>query len=438
MNTAFPRRTFLRASGITLALPFLESMTRAVSAATAAQAPKRTVIIGTPFGFDPSSFVPTTAGRGYALTTHLKHLEAHRDDFTVISGTSHDNVGAAHQSEAVMLTGAAYPSQTATLKNTISLDQEIASQLRGETRYDSLVLSTGGAAAVPSISCTANGVPIPPVTSPSEIFAMLFLGSSPEQAKEELHHIAEGRSMLDFLGDQAKRLQGRVSGEDRERLDEYFESVRNVERQMQLSRDWVTRPKPAPIGKPPKDIDGPGQQRAKLQLMFDMVHLALVTDSTRSITLRTFGDHHALTHHGMEPATLTELLKVETDLLEVFDSLLSRLKDSREAAGTRLLDATAVLLTSNMRDGNSHKCWDVPAILAGGGFRHGQHLAFNKPMLESIASRDNAKGANAHRPQMDVDQVPMCNLFVSLLQRAGIETDRFGASTGTLTGLELA
>lgn len=438
MKQPLNRRTFLRASGISLSLPFLESMMRAVSVAAVPENPRRLLVIGTPFGFDPALFVPTSAGRDYALTPHLQHLKDHRDDFTIITGTSHADTGAAHQTEAVMLTGAPYPDTSYNLRNTISLDQEFASHMRGQTRYDSLVLSTGGPAAVPSIACTSNGVPIPPITSPSEIFALLFLGSTPEQAKEELYRISEGRSMLDFVGDQAKRLSRRVGAEDRARLDEYFDSVRDVEKQLQMSREWVNRPKPAPAGKPPKDIDGPGQQRAKLQLMFDMIHLALVTDSTRSISIRTFGDHHALTHHGQEPEKLAELRQVEVDLLQVFDSLLTKLKSTKEGTGETLLDRTMTLLTSNMRDGNSHKCWDAPVILAGGGFKHGHHLAFNKPWLETVAQNDNQKGAGAVRPVMGVNQAPMSNLFLSLLQRGGIETDRFGTSTGTLTGLETA
>lgn len=435
MHQPIHRRTFLRATGITLALPFLESMTRAVQAAAPRPSPRRMLIIGTPFGFDPASFVPTSAGRDYALTPHLQHLREHRDDFTVITGTSHADTGAAHQTEAVMLTGAPYPDLSHNLRNTISIDQELAAHVRGQTRYDSLVLSTGGPTTVPSISCTGNGVPIPPLSSPAEIFARLFLGGSPQQAAAELHRIGEGRSLLDFVGEQAKRLSRRVSSHDRARLDEYYDSVRDVEKQLAMSREWVNRPKPAPIGRPPKDITGPGQQRAKLQLMCDMIHLALVTDSTRAITLRTFGDHHAVTHHGQEPEKLAELLQVETDLLQVFASLLTKLKSSAEGPGARLLDHTSVLLTSNMRDGNSHKCHDAPAILAGGGFRHGQHLAFNRPWLTALAQPAPAAPVTTQRPVMGIDQAPMCNLFVSLLQRSGIETERFGTSTGTLNGL---
>jgi hypothetical protein len=435
MHQPIARRTFLRTTGIAIALPFLESMNRAVAAVPPAAHPRRFLAVGTPFGFDPAAFVPATAGRDFALTPHLEYFRAVREDMTVITGTSHPNTGAAHQTEAVTLTGAPYPDISYNLRNTISIDQEFARRFRGQTRYDSLVLSTGGHSPVPGISYTSNGVAIPPLTSPSEIFARLFLGSTPQESAAELSRIDEGRSMLDFVGEQARRLSRRVSTADRARLDEYFESVRDVERQLQMSRDWVGRPRPPAPGAPPKDVTGPGQQRQKLQLMFDLVYLAFVTDSTRSISIRTFGDHHALTHHGQEPEKREACRQVEVDLLTTHASLLEKLKRSREGAGESLLDRTMVLLTSVMRDGNSHKTFDTPALLAGGGFRHGGHLAFNRPYLERIAAGDFT--TSTVRPTMGVNQAPLCNLFVSLLQRAGVETDTFGSSTGTLNGLEM-
>jgi hypothetical protein len=235
------RRTFLTASGISLALPFLESMTRTVGAAETKTGPRRLVAIGTPFGFDPQSFVPTTTGKDYALTAHLEHLKDFRNDYTIITGLNHPSTGGGgHKAEAVMLTGAPYPDYSHNLHNTISLDQEFAARFRGQTRYDSLVLTTYNG----SLSYTGNGVAIPPISRPSEIFSKLFLASTPQQAKEELRRIGEGRSMLDFVGEQANRLSKKVSTLDRARLDEYFESVRSVEKQLQMSSEWVNRPKP--------------------------------------------------------------------------------------------------------------------------------------------------------------------------------------------------
>ncbi|HEX8915262.1 MAG TPA: DUF1552 domain-containing protein [Humisphaera sp.] len=438
MTTPLDRRTFLRAAGVALALPFLESMNPAVAApATTAPAnPRRLVAVGTPFGFDPYVFVPTTAGRDYALTPHLEHLKAHRDDLTICSGLSHPNTGGGgHKAEAVMLTGAPYPDYSYNLKNTVSIDQAFAASQRGRTRYDSLVLTTYSG----SLSYTGNGVNIPAIDRPSQIFAKLFLASTPQQQADELRRIGDGRSTLDFVGEQAKRLERRVSAADRHRLGEYFESVRDVERQLQMSGEWVNRPKPkAPVPAPQDLPPGEAQQREKLQLMFDMIHLALVTDATRSITIKTFGGHHDLSHHGKEPKKLAACRQVEVDLLKTLDRFLTKLK-AAEGAGGRMLDSTMVLVTSNLRDGNTHWTHDLPVVLAGGGFKHGQHLVFNKPYLQALAQNDPTKHEKPPAaPSMGRDQMPLCNLFLSMLHRGGVEADRFGSSTGTLTGLDPA
>jgi hypothetical protein len=174
--------------------------------------------------------------------------------------------------------------------------------------------------------------------------------------------------------------------------------------------------------------------------MYDMIHLALVTDSTRAITIKTYGMHHDLSHHGKDPQKLTQCRAVETDLMTACGKLLTKLKASTEG-DANLLDHTMVVLTSNLRDGNSHWTHDLPTFLAGGGFRHGQHLAFNKPQMQLLAelkaSGVQEKQAKKIAPMMGINQAPLCNLFVSLLQNAGIETDRFGSSSGTLSGLEI-
>jgi hypothetical protein len=438
INTPLDRRTFLRGAGVALALPFLESMTPAVAAPPKPSPtnPRRLVAIGTPFGFDPYVFVPTAEGKDYKLTPHLEHLKAHRDEFTICSGLSHPNTGGGgHKAESVMLTGAPYPDYSYTLKNTISLDQAFAAAQRGQTRYESLVLTTYSG----SLSYTGNGVNIPAIDRPSQIFAKLFLAATPEQQADELRRIGAGRSTLDFVGEQAKRLEQRVSAADRHRLGEYFESVRDVERQLKMSGEWVHRPKPKAPGPAPQDLPpGEAQQREKLRLMFDMIHLALVTDSTRSITIKTFGAHHDLSHHGKEPKKLAACRQVEVDLLQTLDAFLTKLK-SAEGAGGRMLDSTMVLVTSNLRDGNTHWTHDLPVILAGGGFKHGRHIAFNKPYLQALVQNDPTKHEKPPAaPSMGRDQAPLCNLYLSMLQKSGIETDRFGSSTSTLTGLESA
>lgn len=440
MKPPIPRRLFLKSSGIAVGLPLLESMLpTSARAADGATPPRRMVCIGVPFGFDPTAFVPLKAGRDYELPSHLQHLEEFRNDFTIMSGLSHPNTGGGgHKAEAVMLTGAPYPDYSYNLKNTISVDQAFAGHVRGQTRYESLCLTTYGG----SLSSTANGVSIPAIDRPTEVFRKLFLASTPAQQEEEIRRIDEGRSMLDFVSAEAKQLNAKISTADRQRVDEYFNSVRDVERQLKMGREWVSRPKPEPIGNSPNDVADNAQQAAKFRLMVDMIHLALVTDSTRAISIRTFGMHHDLSHHGKEAKKLEACRKVELELIQTYGELLRKLKESREGAGT-LLDGSMVMMMSNLRDGNTHWTYNLPAILAGGGFKHGQHLAFNQPYLDEVASELNPTEGKSETiqkkiPTMGKDQQPLCNLYTSMLQRGGVETDRFSTATGRLEGLEFA
>jgi hypothetical protein len=433
MRLQIPRRTFLRSSGVAIGLPFLEAMT-AVNASAAAAGPKRMVFIGVPFGFDPPMLVPTSTGAGYQLPPHLETLAECRDDFTVISGLSHPNTGGGgHKAEAVMLTGAPYPDYSHNLKNTISVDQAFAAHVEGRTRYGSLVLSTYNG----TLSYTANGVAIPAVNRPSEVFKRLFLAATPSQAEEEMWRIDQGRSMLDSVSEQAGRLRSRISAADRSRVDEYFASVRDVERQLQMAREWVGRPKPPASGPPPIDISDDALQQKRLELMVDMIYLALVTDSTRTVTIKTFGMHHDLSHHGKEPKKRADCQAVEQQLIASFGTLVRKLKTAEEGGGS-LLDGTMVLMTSNLRDGNSHWTHDLPVLLAGGGFRHGRHLAFNESYVSELAAADQP-GAAAEKktaPRMGINQAPLCNLFTSMLRQAGVDIERFGSATGSLAGLE--
>lgn len=432
-----PRRMFLRSAGIAIGLPMLDSMLPSIGhGAEPAAPPRRMVCIGVPFGFDPTAFVPVTTGRDYVLPSHLTHLAAYRDDFTVISGLSHPNTGGGgHKAEAVMLTGAPYPDYSHNLKNTISVDQAFAARFRGETRYESFALTTQG----PSLSVTANGVAIPAISQPSALFKKLFLAATPAEMEAEMHRIDEGRSMLDFVSDRAKSLNRQISAADRQRVDEYFESVRDVERQLKMAREWVNRSKPEPIGSEPRDSADNQQQKARFQLMVDMIHLALVTDSTRAISLMTFGMHHDLSHHGKEPKKLAACRQVEAELMQAFGGLLDKLKSAKEG-GSTLLDSTMVMMTSNLRDGNTHWTYNLPVILAGGGFKHGQHLAFNRPYLDEVnqeltAAPGTSVSTEKKIPLMGQDQQPLCNLYTSMLRQGGIEIDRFSTATGTLEGL---
>ena len=374
MNTPLNRRFFLKAAGVSLALPFLETY----AAKSAAKQKLRMVAVGVPFGFDPAKFIPVTEGKDFEAPEHLKHFEKLRSDYTVISGLSHPNTGGGgHKAEAVMLTGAPYPNYSYNLKNSISVDQAFAGHFRGETRIESLVLTTYNG----SLSCTSNGVSIPSERSAAKIYERLFVESTDKQKKEKIERIKRGQSMLDLVSEQAKRMNKRISKDDRHRIDEYFTSLRDVERQLQMSLEWVDKPKPKAIGKRPQDIPGKDRHQEKIGLLLDMVHLALITDSTRTVTIKTYGHHHDLSHHGKEKTKRAGFIKTNSELIKEIAKFLTKLKGTQDGDST-LLDQTMFLLTSNLRDGNTHWTNDLPVLLAGGGFKHGQHISYNKPYLE--------------------------------------------------------
>jgi hypothetical protein len=412
------RRTFLRAAGVSLALPWLE----ALADQPAARPPRRMVCVCTPLGLHAPYFFPQAAGRDYALTPYLDVFRELRNDFTVISGLAHPETGPSHDSIYNFLTAAPHPERRAGFRNSISLDQEAASHLGGETRFPSLALSCEGF----SLSWTRSGAIVPSDSWPSSVFARLFLEGRPDERAAQVQRIRDGRSILDAVGEQAKSLEPRLGASDRDKLDEYFNSVRELERGLARSEEWSQRPRPRVEARPPQNNNNPADVVGKAQLMFDLIHLALQTDSTRLITLLLLGTslvppiqgvslgHHDLSHHGQDPTKIAQLRTVELEKLRTFRAFLAKLKDTREHGAT-LLDHTTVFFSSNLGNASSHSTRNLPILLAGGGFRHGQHLAFD--------------AANAP---------PLSNLYVSMLRRLGINADRFGSSTGTLRGLEMA
>ncbi|MGL4553066.1 MAG: DUF1552 domain-containing protein [Gemmataceae bacterium] len=410
-----PRRTFLRAAGVTLALPWLEAF-----AAGPPEPPRRMVCVCTPLGLHAPFLFPASAGKGYALTPYLEPLKAFRDDLTVISGLSHPDVGSSHDSLFSFLTAAPHPERRAGFRNSISLDQFAAEQIGGRTRFRSLSLSGEGF----SLSWTRSGALVPSDSFPSSVFARLFLDGKPAEVQAQARRLRDGQSVLDTVRDQARRMRPALGAADREKVDEYFTSVRELEQRLVTAQEWATRPKPKVEAKPPVNNPNPADLVGRTRLLFDLVHLAVLTDSTRVITVLMQGAslvppiagvslaHHDLSHHGQDPTKIDQLKKVELEKIKLLRDLLGRLKATREQGGT-LLDRTTLFFGSNLGNASSHATRNLPVLLAGGGFRHGQHLAF-----------DPAKGP------------PLSNLYVSMLRRLGVEATRFGSSTGTLPGLD--
>lgn len=374
-------------------------------------------------GLLPEHFFPKGSGRDYTPSLYLQLLQEHRNDFTVFSGVSHPNVDGGHPSDISFLTAAPHPASSS-FRNTISLDQYIAERIGILTRFPSITLAVNGGR---SLSWTGAGVAIPPEQMASGVFKQLFLQGTPAEVEAQIREIDTGRSILDAVADQARDLQRKVGASDRSRLDQYFSSVRDLETRLQASRGWESKPKPVVKASEPVDPSSPAQYTAKVKLMYDLAKLAFETDSTRAITLmlnsvgtpvmqiqgETITDsYHNLSHHGKSADKLAQLKVVDEWHMKLLGGLFSDLRSVREGDET-LLDRTMVLYGSNLGDANAHSTTNMPTIFAGGGFRHGQHLEFD--------SRQN---------------YPLPNLFVSMLQRMGIEDGRFASSTGTMRGLE--
>jgi len=428
------RRSFLRGAGSLVTLPFLEALGPAwlrgserggsARAAEAGAPPKRMLLIMSNMGVIPKNFFPERSGRDYENTPYLDLLKGHRDQFTVFSGLSHPDVAGAHATEKSFLSGSPHPGRS-TFKNSISLDQLAAEQTGNATRLPSLVLMVGK----PDIglpSTTRDGVPIPPEDDPAAVYRRLFVQGTPAEIEQRIDDLGKGASILDFVLDDARRLEGSLPARDRARLDQYLTSVRELESRLGNARAWERKPKPAVSLQLPRAIPDDTEIRGQTDLMYDIVRLALETDSTRIVSIYLgplrvkpkmpgiSGETHGLTHHGNDETKLAQLRSVEETLYGSFGRLLDGLSNAGEAGGT-LLDNTMVLFGSNLSNANSHDTTNLPILLAGGGFRHGQHLAFDRK-----------------------NNTPLANLFVSMLQQQGLETDRFASSTGTLTGLEPA
>jgi hypothetical protein len=404
------RRTFLRGAGVTMALPFLEAMSP-LRAAAAPAIPRRMIGIQTNMGILPQYFFPEQAGRDYALTPYLEKLAPYRKDLTVFSGTSHPGVTGSHAAEKCFLTGTPHPERGG-FRNGVSLDQYAAEQVGHHTRYPSLVLANSNEGA--TLSYTRSGAPIPSEKSPKKLFQKLFIQGNAKEVAANVEAIKRGRSLLDFVGEESRRLNRSLSTSDRDRMDQYFTAVRDLEQRFESAESWEYRPKPVVDAKPPEDIDDAKEFVQRTRLFFDVMKLALETDSTRVISL--FIDTtviHNITHHGNRPEVLQELRGYEEAQFSALGEFFKMLSEAKEE-GESLLDRSMVLYGTCMGSANSHSNQNLPALLAGGGFKHGQHLAFDEQ-----------------------NNYPLTNVFVSMLQRLGVETEEFSTGKGTFRGLEM-
>jgi Protein of unknown function (DUF1552) len=405
------RRAFLRSAGVALSLPWLEAMRPRAAAGESNDIPRRMVAIETNMGILPQFFFPEKTGKDYSLSPYLKRLEAHRSNMTVFSGVSLPGVTGAHAAEKCFLTGTPHPERGG-FRNGVSLDQFAAESVGSKTRYPSLVLAVSSEGQ--TLSFTRSGAPIPAEKSPKKAFQTLFIQGNPDEVAASVEALKQGRSLLDFLGDQSRRLNRSLSKGDQRRMDQYYSSVRELEQRLHSSEEWQYKPKPKVSATPPEDIDDQREFAKRTRLMFDVIKLALETDSSRIFSL--FIDTvviHNITHHGNRPEAIEELRTKEETQFDALNTFLTSLGETKERDQS-LLDRTMVLYGTCMGSANSHSNANLPVLLAGGGFKHGQHLAFD--------TRNN---------------YPMTNLYLSMLHRLGIEANDFSTSKGTMTGLEL-
>lgn len=414
-GASISRRAMLRGAGITLGLPLLEAMTPAFAAVRESKQAKRFVGVSMSLGLHNPNLVPEGAGRDYKPSRYLKSIQDLRNDFSIVSGSSHPGVTGGHTAEGSIYS-ACPNARGATSRNTISLDQLMAKQLGHETRFPSLVLNTNSQT---SPSYTENGSMIPAENSAMRLFTRLFVNDTPAEQERQAELIRSGRSVMDVVGAEAKTLQRELGAGDRDKLDAWFTSVRDLEKRLAANEAWTHRPKPKvalkPPGKMPRDnevaVDG---------IFLDIIHMALATDSTRFVTLHITGNnvqgidgveesYHNLSHHGMDEEKLAQLAIVEQGVVNQWGAFLRKLK------GDRLLDDTMVLLTSNLGNASAHDNKNMPVLFAGGGFKHGQHLAFDQK-----------------------NNYPLPNLYLSALHRLGLQDERFATSTMEMDGLATA
>ena len=408
------RRQFLKGAGLTLALPFMES--QAVAASQTARS-KKILAIGNHLGFYPGAFFPKEEGSDYVPSPTLKNIEKHRKDFTVFSHLDHD-VGGGHGGVNAFLSGVRKQESKGFSEKNVSLDQIAAEHVGSAARFPSI---TAGIGEGTDMCWTRTGVRIPPVNSPSRLFNALFAQSPQAVRNAERERMTHRSSVLDALLGSAKSLQGKLNSPDRDKLDQYLTSVREVEHRLQMSKEWLDRPKPKPGIQPITDEER--MDIEEMPLFFDLLTLALQTDSTRVATFEiplgftttdldgvSYG-YHGLSHHSKGEGKLAELQVAEDYIF----TQVNRLFDSLQEA--KIFDDTLVIVGSGMSDGSKHSTKDLPVLMAGGGLKHQGHLV---------------------SPDESHKRVPLSNLWLSALQWFGVERDGFGKSTGTFSGLNFS
>ena len=413
MTRPTDRRNFLRAAGALLALPSFASLGPVRTRRAAG--PRRLVCVGNPFGMHVRSFFPSEPGPEWEPSPLLAPMARHRADFTVFSNIDHGVTGG-HAAAPSFLSGIRPDQAAAHAERNITLDQKAAELIGDGTRFRTLNLGVGGTW---EMCWTRNGVRVPVVSDPRVAFDLLFVDETGPAARARATRLERQRSVLDAVREQARGFEARLGAADREKFDEYETAVRETERRVVAAREWLDEPKPGVEMARPRRAN----QARTLPVMFDLIALALQTNSTRVATLEITapllpqdlghrGSYHKFSHHGKRPKAIESLLETERYQMEHLARFLDRLAATPDPEGEgSLLDTTMVLFGSGLGNGNSHSNRDLPILVAGGGFAHGQHVVC---------------------PRSGVRRTPLCDLFVTLLRRFDPELEGFGTSTRPL------
>jgi hypothetical protein len=417
MNTPHIRRRFLRNAGVVIALPVMESLIPCAVAQEAMRRPvKRFVCLSNNYGIYPQAFFPATGGRDYDMPPTLKTLERHRADFTVFSNLDHGLQGG-HACVPSLLSGVMPVVAPNFPEMNMSLDQRLAAHVGAATRFSSMTLQVNDANL---ISFTRTGVQVPAMDLRA-MYRALFIDEDAKNKAAAHERFARHGSILDAVMDEAKAVERSLGSADKAKFGEYLEAVRGLERKIVQDEPWVDRPKPkSPVPEPPQ---GKGTEK-DLQAMVELIALAMRTDSSRVFTLTSgfvngdfglSGGYHGFSHHGERDKEVAALKAIEGYQIAMVAHLMDLLKAQPDALnGGTLLDHTTILYGCGMATGQ-HTTKNLPLVLAGGGFKLGEHRVL---------------------PEGKTERLPAANLLLSILQRFGVEADRFGTSTGTLSGLE--
>lgn len=422
-NKNLSRKVILRNAGIALSLPCFEAFSENKQAEAKSNSPKRLFVMSNPLGMVPAAFHPKKAGPNYELPELLTPFKDIRKQISTFSNLDHGLRGG-HEMTHTFLSGIQQKEAKSMPHGNISLDQHIARYWAGKTRYNYIATKAGesrtGGFSSPALSWTKDGVNVPPIDHPRTLFKRLFIQDSKKHLAFQETQFSRHGSILDAIHKQAKHLQTKISSRDKSLLDQYFTSIRQIEKRLSQEKHWLHTQKPNTDLKEPKS----GGLFHSLDHFFELIYWAFKTDQTRIATLEIPGDesgrdfglnknYHSYSHHGQSEENLLGVKVFELFQMQALAKFIHRLKQESDPINPdqSMLNGSIVLFGSGMSNSSAHTNTNLPIILAGGRFKHGEHHIFEKE-----------------------HKTPLSNLWLSILRQLEFEDQQFGRSTGTLKG----